>query len=269
MPPVEAHTPELIHYTPILTTVLSAAFVAGLLARARTRKWPPHLMWWAIGVFFYGVGTALESSITLFGNTEALNRLWYWAGAILGGYPLATGSVYLLLRRRPAHVLTGVTLAYVAAVSVLVFVAPIDPGKLLGHKPTGRGLFDWTWMPWLTVAINLYALVFLVGGALWSSARFFLTGSNRGRAIGTGLIAFGALLPGIGGAATKAGYVEALYVGEFVGLVFIVVGYWICLKSPAPAAASAEPLAREDPPDRDLRELQGESAAGARPAVAR
>ena len=46
------------------------------------------------------------------GNSAELPRWWYWAGAILGGYPLATGSVYLLFKnRRIAHALTGASLA--------------------------------------------------------------------------------------------------------------------------------------------------------------
>lgn len=67
---VQATGPDLVHYTPILTTVLSAAFVTMLLSRARKRRWAPHLVWWAIGIFFYGLGTALESCVTLFGNTR-------------------------------------------------------------------------------------------------------------------------------------------------------------------------------------------------------
>ena len=46
------------------------------------------------GVFAFGLGTALESSITLFGNTVWLNKRWYIAGAILGAYPLAQGTVF-------------------------------------------------------------------------------------------------------------------------------------------------------------------------------
>lgn len=229
--------PALVHYLPILTTILSAIFVASLLMRARTRRWAPHLVWWAIGIFFYGVGTALESSITLFGNTPTLNRLWYWAGAILGGYPLATGSVYLLLPRRPAHMLTAASLAGVIFASVMVFIVPIDASKLQAHRPSGDVLV-WQWVRLLTPFINLYALVFLVGGALHSCVRFARSGRNLGRAIGTGLIALGGLLPGIGGAMTKAGMVEALYVGELLGLILIIVGYVACLRSPAPRTSA-------------------------------
>jgi hypothetical protein len=234
---------EPVHYLPIATTILSVAFVAALLSRASKRKWPPHLVWWAVGVFFYGVGTAVESTITLSGNTETLNRVWYWAGAILGAYPLGTGSVYLLLSRRLANILTAITLPVVVVTSVLVFLAPMRLELLEAHRPMGRGIFEWEWLPWLTPIINLYAAAFLIGGAVWSSVRFLVWRYWPARALGTGLIAVGAILPGIGGAMTKMGMVEALYVGEFAGLVLIVIGYWVCLRAVAPPVPAGKPVA--------------------------
>jgi len=246
-----ATTPALVHYLPIGTTTLSAAFIIILLARAKKRAWAPHLVWWAIGVFFYGLGTAFESTITLTGNTPLLNTLWYWAGAILGGYPLATGSVYLLFPRKVANVMTALSLAFVIFASVAVFMAPVDLSKLEGHRPGGAAI-EWQWVRLLTPFINLYALIFLVGGAAQSSWKFFLAGDQPKRAAGTALIAVGALLPGFGGAATKAGHVELLYIGEFVGIIMIWIGYELCVRAPAPrldtvGASTANEPATADP----------------------
>ena len=54
-----------------------------------------------------------------------------------------------------------------------------------------------------------------------------ISGTRRGRArfLGNILIAIGALLPGIGGTATRFGHVEVLYITEFIGLIFIYYGY--------------------------------------------
>lgn len=230
--------PEPIHYLPIATTFLSAAFVVSLLVRASSKAWAPHLVWWAIGIFFYGVGTAIESTITLHGNTPTLTRLWYWAGAILGGYPLGTGSLYLLASRRWANRLTAVSLVVVIVASVAVFMTPINGAAIQAHRPGGDAL-EWQWVRLMTPFINLYAVIFLVGGALYSCVHFIVTHRNARRAVGTGLIAVGGLLPGIGGALTKAGHVEALYVGELTGLILIIVGYWQCIRGPAPKRAPA------------------------------
>ena len=247
-------TPNFLHYLPIASTLISAAFVVALLTRASKRDWPAHLNWWAIGVFFYGVGTAFESTITLAGNTEMLNRFWYWSGAILGGYPLATGSLYLLMqtkrKRQVAHVLTGLSLLFVIIASVLVFIGPMKEGVLPEHRPMGRGIWEWKWLPWLTPFINIYALIFLVGGAAWSSVQFFMAHNQGRRAIGTALIAFGALLPGIGGALTKSHDLpEALYVGELWGIILIWIGYEFCTRAPKPTFAAPAQTSAQTPPE--------------------
>lgn len=224
--------PSAVHYIPIATTVISASFVITLLLRARKKKWAPHLMWWAIGIFFYGLGTAIESTITLSGNSEMINRVWYWAGAILGGYPLGVGSCYLLCSRKWANRLTAVSLVFVIIASVLVFIGPMRVDLLEAHRPTGRGIWVWKWLPWLTPFINIYALFFLVGGAMWSSYKFLTSDWNLAKAIGTTLIAVGGLLPAFGGVMTKAGMVEWLYIGEFTGLILIIIGYVLCVAKP-------------------------------------
>lgn len=224
---------EPVHYLPAATTVMAAAFLSVLVRRAGLRKWPPHLAWWAAGVFFYGLGTALEASVTIFGNSVALNKAWYIAGALLGGYPLAQGTVYLLMKRRVAHALTAATVPLIVVGAVLVALSPVHHEALLPHKPGGE-IIAWTWVRWSTPIINIYAVVFLVGGAIYSAVKYALSGSNGARAIGNAMIAAGATMPGIGGAMTKAGMVEALYLGEFVGLALIWAGFTACVRKPTP-----------------------------------
>jgi hypothetical protein len=218
-----------VHYLPIATTVLSAVFFVVLVRRHVTRHSGPHLLWWAGGIFAYGLGTALEGSITLFGNTVALTKAWYIAGALLGGYPLAQGSVYLLLPRRTAHVLTAITVPYMLVMAVLVIASPVNADLLQAHKPSGS-ILEWQWVRAMTPLLNGYAAVFLIGGAIYSAVRFARRTGAANRALGNSLIAMGALLPGIGGGMAKAGMVEALYVGEFVGLILIWAGYAACVR---------------------------------------
>lgn len=279
--------PGFVHYLPIATTVLSAAFCTILFSRYAQRG-GAHLLWWGLGIFFYGLGTGLESTITLFGNTVALNKAWYIAGALLGGYPLAQGTVYLLLDRRIAHALSAVTLPFIAVVSALVILSPVEMSALEPHRP-GGAILGWSWVRLTTPFINGYAALFLIGGAILSAtryarlARYPATGcarcgyeltatdvesagdivcpecgsastpasrtafarrraaASRSRALGNASIAFGALLPGIGGGMAKAGIVEALYIGELIGLLFIWLGYWLCVRSPMrPPSTPAE-----------------------------
>ncbi|MFN3682970.1 MAG: hypothetical protein ACK41F_03430 [Fimbriimonadaceae bacterium] len=215
-----------VHYLPILTTALSAVFCIVLLRAAMVRRSGPHLWWWAAGVFFYGLGTALESTVTLGGNSVALTKAWYIAGALLGGYPLAQGVAYLLLHGKIANLLAIVTLAVVALASLAVILSPADLSQLEPHRPTGA-VIAWKAVRWTTPLINLYAFVLLVGGAAWSARRYAGSPETRHRAVGNAFIAVGALLPGVGGAMAKGGLVEALYVGECVGLILIWIGYGI------------------------------------------
>ncbi len=223
-----ATQPGLIHYVPIATTVLCVAF-GGVLAHRFFKHGGTHLFWWGLGVACYGLGTALEATITLVGNSPELNKAWYIAGALLGGYPLAQGTVYLLLPRRRAHLLTAVTIPVIVVLSVLVWLSPTDMDALLSHKPGGAAL-GWQWIrPW-TPIVNLYAAAFLIGGAVLSAARYAKHTSTKHRMIGNILIAFGAFLPGIGGSMAKAGVVEALYLGEFFGIILIWLGYVYCVR---------------------------------------
>lgn len=282
MPYIAADT-HPVHYIPIATTVLSAIFFAVLVRRYIRRGRGTHLLWWAGGVFAYGLGTLLESAITLGGNSVTLNKLWYIAGALLGGYPLAQGTVYLLLKRRTAHVLTAITVPVILVLSVLVALSPVNLEMMEAHRPTGS-ILGWWWIRPMTPVVNGYAALFLIGGAVLSAIRYWRSavacrtptaqrvpsqaaasdmdaatpasgqrepedGSPRrnlneahtaaNRAIGNALIAFGALLPGIGGGMAKAGLVEGLYVGEFLGIIFIWLGYGACVRRPPTERADA------------------------------
>ncbi|MFN8062876.1 MAG: hypothetical protein U0Q12_27235, partial [Vicinamibacterales bacterium] len=202
--------------------------------RYRARRTMQHL-WWAFGVAFYGVGTLLEASITLAGNSIALTKLWYIAGAILGGYPLAQGSLYLSYPRRFANRATAISLPFVTVASILVWLSPVIVDAMEPHRPSGAVL-AWRWVRLLTPFINLYAVFFLIGGAILSAWRFWQRADTGHRAVGNALIAFGALLPGIGGSFAKAGLVEALYVGEFIGIILIWIGERTCSTRSVPAS---------------------------------
>lgn len=227
-PSAAVGVPHAVHYLPVATTLLSAVFVGVLVRRRVIKGCGAHLSWWAVGVCFYGVGTALEASITLWGNTVVLNKAWYIAGALLGGYPLAQGTVYLLLQRKTAHRLTLATLPVIAAAALLVILSPVRADAMMPHKP-GGAILAWRWVRLLTPPINTYAACFLVGGAALSAWRFARKRATAHRAAGNALIALGAMLPGIGGGMAKAGIVEGLYVGEFFGIILIWYGYNLCV----------------------------------------
>ena len=234
IPNPEQAAAQPIHYLPIATTLVAIPFATSLLRRYRQKGQGQkgqglHLLWRGIGVVCFGLGTALESLITLFGNSPFLNQAWYVAGAVLGAYPLAQGSAYLLMSERRGHLLTKLTLPLAVVMAVLVFASPVDLENLESSRPGGAAL-EWRWVRYLTPLLNVYAVVLLVGGAAVSSIRYFRKRGERSMAVGNALIAVGCLLPAFGGGAAKAGTVEALYVAEFLGLILIGMGYAVCVR---------------------------------------
>lgn len=213
------------HYIPIVTTVVALGFAAIVLARYRVRG-GTHLLWWGIGMLTYAAGTFTESWTTLFGWNEVIFRLWYVTGALLGGAPLAQGTAYLLWPRRTANRVSVVLVSVIVVAAIAVFLAPISLALVEPHRLSGR-VFATQWVRGFSPFINSYAALVLIGGAIWSAARYWRT-QGRGalrRVVGNGLIAAGGILPGIGGSFTRFGHVEVLYVTELIGLLLIFAGY--------------------------------------------
>lgn len=215
---------EPVHFIPIATTLVALFFAPVVFRRWKSRRSGPHLLWWAVGIALYGVGTLTESLTTLLGWNEVVFRSWYIAGALLGGAPLAQGTVYLMFSRKLADRLSVALVAVVLVASAAVIASPIDYGLVEAHRLTGA-VMEWQWARLFSPFINLYAAIFLIGGAALSAWRFRSDPTARHRFVGNVYIAAGALLPGIGGTATRFGHTEVLYVMELVGLTLIWIGY--------------------------------------------
>jgi hypothetical protein len=208
-----------------------------LYRRFSQRSKAYHLLWWAVGVTTYGVGTLVESLITLTGWSEFLFRSWYIAGALLGGAPLAQGTVYLMLRRRTAHILSFLLVSVILFGSIMTILTPLDYSLVTANLPQGK-VIVWKWVRLISPFINTYAVIFLVGGAVMSAFKFRKMPAMRYRFIGNCFISIGAILPGVGGAFSRAGHTEVLYLGELIGIILIYIGYRSCIK---------EPLAQQHP----------------------
>jgi hypothetical protein len=224
-----------VDFIPILTTLMALVFAGVVVRRYRARHSGAHLLWWAGGILAYGAGTLTEASVTLFGWHAALFKAWYITGALLGGAPLAQGTVYLLFPRRTANRLTAVLLPCIIVAATAAVLSPLDHALVEPYRLSGAVL-GWQWVRLFSPFINTYAFVFLVGGAALSALRYRKRRDTYHRFVGNVLIAVGALLPGIGGTATRFGHVEVLYVTEFVGLALIWLGYRWNIRVPAGAA---------------------------------
>jgi hypothetical protein len=225
--------PDVVGYLPIASTIISLAFASRLYVRYRERGGMHHV-WWIVGMLTYGAGTLTESLTTLTGWHEPVFRAWYITGALLGGAPLAQGTVYLLMKKQTANRLTIVVASLVVIAATCVILSPINYAAVEPYKLSGKVL-EWHWVRMFSPFINLYAVTFLIGGAIYSAFRYKRQRETYHRYVGNLLIAVGALLPGIGGTFTRFGHTEVLYVTELIGLMFIYAGFRF---NTAPAAAS-------------------------------
>ncbi|MBT8207935.1 MAG: hypothetical protein HKN07_04290 [Acidimicrobiia bacterium] len=215
---------NLLHYLPIASTIVAAAFAYVLYRHWQKNTSARYVMWWMIGIGLYGLGTLTEALTTLFGWNEPVFRTWYVAGALLGGAPLAQGTVYLLLKRKTADRLAVAIVTYIAMASAFVIATPLELDLVETNRLSGE-VMAWQWVRLFSPVVNLYAVVFLIGGAFWSAWKYRKTSGARSRVVGNVLIAVGAILPGIGGGFARAGTVEVLYVAELLGLALIWAGY--------------------------------------------
>ncbi|MCE3007269.1 MAG: hypothetical protein LW884_02850 [Bacteroidetes bacterium] len=215
---------RITHFLPIATTLVSILFGRVLWLHWRRKPQATYLLVWFIGIVAYGVGTLTESLTALLDWQEPVFYAWFISGALLGGAPLAQGTVYLLFNRRFAHLTSALLVLTVLVASFFILRSPIDYSQVEPQRLSGAVLVH-QWVRWFSPFINTYAVIFLIGGAFYSAFRYRRQPDGTRRYQGNIWIAVGALLPGIGGGAARAGYVEVLYVGELVGLLCIWQGY--------------------------------------------
>lgn len=192
-----------------------------------------------MGIFFYGAGAINETIHAVIGYTPLNFRIWYLCGPLLAGAPLAQGTVYLLMKRRTADILSVFVIVVMLIIGTLIILSPLKPITDIHTKLSGS-ILQWSFIRILIIFPNTYALIFLVGGALYSARLYAKNTIDKSRFWGNVLIALGTLLPGIGGSAATQGHIEILYISEFIGIGLIHAGYEIIKYSFVPSVYSQQ-----------------------------
>ncbi len=232
-----------MHYIPILSTLVSFVFAVAVLNRYRVRK-GTHLLFWGIGLILYGLGTLSEVILGFAFNALVL-KIWYLSGAMLTAAWLGQGTIFLLVRR--SSVATGLALFLVVlslASLALILAAPVSGAAAaydISQPISGQYkeiLSRNGAIIALTIFLNLYGTVGLVGGALYSAYLFWRKRVMAYRMWGNFLIAAGALMPAMAGSFIKAGLVDWLYLSELIGVVLMYVGFLWATARPQVAGES-------------------------------
>ncbi len=214
---------------PATSSIISFIFAFVVLQRWRYGH-RLHSLFWGIGMVFYGIGGAMEALYGFLGWHPLVFRLWYLFGAILVAAWLGQGTIFLLVRKRWAHWLFYILLAGSLYAIYKVFTAQLDPSLMINGELSGHAIVT-PGVRILTPFFNLYGVVALVGGAIYSAWIFWRKRVLLHRVIGNIFIATGAMMPAFGGAFQRAGLPIALYAGEFLGAVIMFIGFLYATQS--------------------------------------
>ncbi len=209
---------------PLISTIVSFIFAVTVLDQYFARRQPFQLLW-TIGLLMYGISAFTEFYTETYGLHLVMFRLWYFFGAICVAAFLGQGTIYLLAKRRIAHILMVILIVLSIYAAIRLFSANITLGTAtsLTDKlivvPADIGV--------LTGLLNIYGTVTLVGGALYSAWVFWRKRILPHRVVSNVLIALGALLPAIGGSLLRLGTSPGVsfYCLELAGVIIIFIGF--------------------------------------------
>ena len=206
----------------LISAVISLVFAVIVLDQFLARRKPYQLIW-AIGLFMFFIATGTEFWTGLWGLNQVVYRLWYLFGAIFVAAYLGMGTLYLLARRRVAHIIMVILLVASLYAAFRVFTVNIDVStleQLSGEAmPLGVRL--------MTPFFNTFGTVARVGGAIYSAWVFWRHRLMSHRVVSNILVAVGALLPAFGGTLARFGVSPATARPslELLGIIIIFIGF--------------------------------------------
>jgi hypothetical protein len=236
-------------YLPFVSTVLMLVFTVAVFQRFVVRR-KAHFLYWGIGLAMFGAGSFAEAYLALAWN-RWIFFVWYLFGAALNAAWIGHGTLALLYRKKWIHVITAVlTLGSLVALGLMLSLMPrLDASHFTTALPISDqyreimpAISDGAAVRLTTPFFNIYGLLTLVGGALWSAFLFWRKRVMPNRVIGNVLIAAGALSIGAASTLTRLGYGQLLYLGELFAVILMFIGFQTAARpepSEEPAAAPA------------------------------
>ena len=246
-------------FLPFVSTAIMLYFTVFVLQRYYVRR-APHFLFWGIGLAMFGAGSFAEAYLALAWNRWVF-FVWYLFGAALNAAWIGHGTLSLLVRKRWVKVVTVILVigSLFAGYLMLQAMPNLDEAVFTTSKPVSeqygtkalelgaavpagaqtitttyrgeqvtavRGLLPLgTPVRLTTPFFNIYGLLTLVGGAIWSAYLFWRKRVLPNRVIGNVLIAAGALLIGSASTLTRLGYGQFLYLGELLSAILMFAGF--------------------------------------------
>jgi hypothetical protein len=264
---------------PFLSTAIMLGFTIYVLERFFVRR-APHFLFWGLGLAFFGAGSFAEAFLSLTWNRWVF-FVWYLFGAALNAAWIGHGTLTLLVRKPWVKVVTVLLVvgSLFAGYLMLQAMPKLDEAAFTTSKPISeqygtkvlpegqtppagaqtatttyrgqevtvlRGLLPLGSPVRLTTPFfNIYGLLTLVGGAIWSAYLFWRKRVLPNRVIGNVLIAAGALLIGSASTLTRLGYGQFLYLGELLSAILMFAGFRVAARPQPEEAPRAVPVAAD------------------------
>lgn len=219
---------SLNEFLPFISSIVMIAFAVDVFRRFARRPTHKHLLIWGIGLAMFGIGSIAEA-ISAFVWNPIVFICWYLFGAALNAGWIGQGTVYLLVRRNWVHILTIILVIGSVIAGGLMLTTPLDASKFSPTVPLSeqyRNIMPQGAPVRLTTPFfNIYGLITLVGGALYSAYLFWRKRVLPNRMFGNVLIAVGALSIGSASTLTRLGYGGLLYLGELFAAILMYAGF--------------------------------------------
>ncbi len=249
---------------PFLSTVIMLVFTVFVLQRYAVRR-APQFLFWGLGLAMFTAASFAEAWLALAWNRWVFFA-WYLFGAIFSAAWIGHGTAYLMVRKKWLHRLTALLIlgSLLAGGLLLQAMQNIDetaftPDKPISEQygtkrldvgetpPPGAGVITVEYrgeqvrvIPGIlplgspvrltTPFFNIYGVLWLIGGALWSAYLFWRKRVLPNRVTANVLIASGALLIASASTLTRFGYGQFLYLGELLAAILMFAGFLVAAK---------------------------------------
>lgn len=207
---------------PLISAIVSFIFTITVLDQFFARRKPYQLIW-AIGLLMFFISIGSVFWIEVWGMNEIAYRLWYLFGAICVAAYLGMGTLYLLIPKRPAHIIMALLIVVTAYATFRVFSVSIDLNSI--EQLSGEAMPQGVRL--ITPFMNIFGTVALVGGAIYSAWIFWRRKILPHRMYSNILIAVGAILSASGGALARFGVSSSTDHALFIllGIIVIFIGF--------------------------------------------
>jgi hypothetical protein len=230
---------------PFVSTAVMLVFTLSVFQRWVARR-KAHFLFWGIGLAMFGAGSFAEAYFALGRWSAPVFFIWYLFGAALNAAWIGHGSLLLLVRKRWVHILTGLLIVGSLATSALMIQAILrtDGSAYVAgiaiseqYRDLMPAISDGGLVRLTTPFFNIYGLLTLVGGALWSAWLFMRKQVLPNRVVGNVLIAAGALSIALASTLTRLGVGAYLYLGELVAAGLMYAGFLMAARPATVAEA--------------------------------